>query len=168
MTHASAGGLLCCATVVTGAVAFGGGQAHQAYQIPIGDAYQRLQRIGVPTRVFGEAKTEAQAVTNGPAEIVWPVSEKGIERLRLVADLTPVGNAATNISVTVAPPVSGAPFHPNASIETLYAVAMQEQIGAVLQRRRYRWTVVYPAMMRAAVMNAGALGSGPIDVSVAI
>lgn len=101
--------------------------------------------------------------SSDPRRIVWTLKRGGRPVLNLVAILEPAANNWTRIAVDIGPAGSDPggkianKLADNKTIKNLYVTAMREQIAAVLERRTFDMTSVYPAMMAAATANAGPL-----------
>lgn len=100
-----------------------------------------------------------------PARIIWTFKKHGVPMLDFVATLVPSGATATRITVDVTAPSNAANgeiarrLKDNSTIKNLYVTAMKEQIAAVLEKRDFNLTSIYPAMMAATAANFSELNS---------
>lgn len=100
-----------------------------------------------------------------PKRVVWKFQKDGVEALHFVATLEPVGPTATRIAVDVTGPTDGPLGNVAEKLKTfrtvknMYVLAMQEQIGAIVENRNFNLSRIYPAMMAAAAANSTQLMS---------
>ncbi len=135
--------------------------AGQVFDVPVREVHRILEHTGLPPEVLGTETRDFEMQANDPAKIVWIVKMDGKEALRFIADLSPAGEKSTRVRVDVAGPASGpmsyiaARLNEYRTIKNLYVTAMEEQIAAALQHRKFDLTAVYPAMMVATLANIG-------------
>ena len=145
------------AAVAAGLLAACGGG--KSYPISAAEVTGKLLSTRPPSGVFGSAATDVMVTQGEGGTVRWTVLKGGSQVMRLVATITPDGEAASRVSVSAEPPNNdahsaiGKNMADNPAIVKLYTAAMIEQIDAKLTNREFNFAAIQPQMMAAAMAS---------------
>lgn len=145
----------------------------RVYQRPIAEARTILAKTGLPPVVFGSQDPDFSIDLSDPDKVTWILTQGRVELLRYDAVLTPTGERATRVSLTMNAPTSGARgdiaarLDANPSIRDLYRAAMEERVASALEDRPFNMATLYPHMMEASVANIGRLQASADEAAAA-
>lgn len=145
------------AAVMAGLLAACGGGT--SYPIPAKDVTSKLLSTKPPMMVFGGTATDLMVTQGEGGAVRWTVLKNGTQVMRLVATVTPEGENASRVAVSMEPPnndvTSSAAkrMAENPAIVKLYTAAMTEQIDAKLNNRAFDMGAIQGQMMAAAMAS---------------
>lgn len=129
----------------------------KSYPISANDVTNRLLATKPPMFVFGSSGANVMVTQGDGGAVRWTVLQGGKQVMRLVATVTPDGDSASNVAVSVEPPNNdasttiGKNMADNPAIVNLYKSAMVEQIDARLNNRDFDMSKIQAQMVAAAV-----------------
>lgn len=146
--------LLALAASATLAGCGGGGEI---YPLAAKDVRAKLLSIKPPAFVFGDGRgVETMASQIGQDQVRWTVRSDGTSMLRFTATVTPDGDKASKVALTVEP-VEGQQVGQirhnvatTSSALNLYHAAMIEQIDARLENRSFNMAAIQSQMLASA------------------
>jgi hypothetical protein len=128
------------------------------YPVSLDRARQILSKTDLPP-VFGSNAPSVDIQANKPSEVTWIVKTNGYEIMRYIATLSEAGQGKTRVALEIKGAKGGPAgdvekrFAENASIKTLYLVAMGERIASSIEGRPLDMAKIYPALAVASLAN---------------
>jgi hypothetical protein len=129
----------------------------KSYPIAAAEVTSKLLSTRPPKGVFGSTATDVMVTQGDGGTVRWTVLKGGSQVMRLVATITPDGDAASRVAVSVEPPNNdansaiGKNMADNPAVVKLYKAAMAEQIDARLTNREFNFTAIQGQMVAAAM-----------------
>jgi hypothetical protein len=128
-----------------------------SYPISAHEVTSKLLSTKPPMFVFGSSGANVMVTQGEGGAVRWTVLKNGHQVMRLVAKVTPNGDNASNVAVSVEPPNDdastkiGQNMADNPAIVKLYRSAMVEQIDAKLNNRDFNMGAIQAQMVAAAI-----------------
>jgi hypothetical protein len=128
-----------------------------SYPIPASQVTGKLLSTKPPMFVFGSTASDIMVTQGEGGAVRWTVLKGGKQVMRLVATVTPDGDNASRVAVSVEPPNNdansqvGKNMADNPAIVNLYKAAMAEQIDARLNNRSFNSGAIQAQMVAAAI-----------------
>jgi hypothetical protein len=126
----------------------------ESYPLAAKDVKSKLLSIKPPTFVFGDGKgVEAMASQIGQDQVRWTVRSNGTSMLSFTATVTPDGDKASKVALTVEPYEGQKRDQIRHNVATtsaalnLYHAAMVEQIDARLENRSFDYAAIQSQML---------------------
>jgi hypothetical protein len=119
-----------------------------------------LKEADLPPFVFGTNTPEWEVDSRDKSKVAWVVKKRGKEMVRLVANLTPVNDTNTRVSVEVIGATDGAAgsvaekLAQNPKIADMYIAALEERVSSTLEGRQFELSRIRMAMAAAAMTQA--------------
>jgi hypothetical protein len=129
----------------------------KSYPISANDVTNKLLASKPPMFVFGSSGANVMVTQGAGGAVRWTVLQSGKQVMRLVATITPDGDNASSVAVSVEPPDNdaktaiGKNLAENPAIVNLYRSAMVEQIDARLNNREFDMSKIRGQMAAAAI-----------------
>lgn len=128
------------------------------YPIAAHEVTSKLLATKPPMFVFASSGANVMVTQGDGGAVRWTVLQGGKQVMRLVATVTPDGDSASNVAVSLEPPMNdanaaiGKNLADNPAIGKLYTSAMVEQIDARLNNREFDMSKIQPEMVAVATM----------------
>jgi hypothetical protein len=128
-----------------------------SYPISAHEVTGKLLSTKPPMFVFGSSGADVMVTQGEGGAVRWTVLKDGHPVMRLVAIVTPDGDSASKVAVSVEPPSNNASARigqnmaDNPAIVKLYRSAMAEQIDAKLNNRPFNMAAIQSQMVAAAI-----------------
>jgi hypothetical protein len=143
------------AAVMAGLLAACGDGA--SYPIAAAEVTSKLMATRPPMFVFGNSGANVMVTQGDGGAVHWTILQGGKQVMRLTASVTPDGDSASRVAVSVDPPsndsATASSMAENPQIVKLYKAAMAEQIDAKLNNREFNTAAIQGQMVVAAEID---------------
>ena len=139
------------------------------YDLGIGEAYRRLYADRLPDMVFAKQCGILIHVTPQGVpgqQVTWLVESSGQEVVHFTAVLTAIGDKQTKVEIKIPPApdggevYDGSKFYPRPAFNQPLRPAVEEQVAAILEGRKFDVSRVGPGTDKVCDVQRGGLESG--------